>query len=157
MDRRTAAAVIGIGLVALSFGTIAGGEPEGDGPTIHWLRSASEAAKAASASGRPILVYVRSASCGYCDLLQRNVWEDPRVIRRIQDGFVPLKLTQEENREQLAVLDVKAFPSVLVFSSSLEYMFRIDGYVDAAEFLKRIERSDARIAALPDSGDTRRR
>ncbi|RMF45285.1 MAG: hypothetical protein D6753_00485, partial [Planctomycetota bacterium] len=65
-----------------------------------------------------------------------------------EEGFVPLKLTQEENREQLAVLDVKAFPSILVFSPKLEYLFRIDGYVDAQEFMRRIERVSGEVAAL---------
>ncbi|GIW96817.1 MAG: hypothetical protein KatS3mg111_0150 [Pirellulaceae bacterium] len=107
---------------------------------IPWLDSAAKAAELSMAHRRPILVYVRSARCGYCDLLQKNVWEDRRVGAWVRTNFIPLKLTREAHREHLEVLQVRAFPTILVFSPDLKYLTRIDGYVDADGFLTRMAR-----------------
>ena len=48
---------------------------------VKWLRSATEAARLASETGKPILVYVRSEHCHYCDLLQKKTWQDPATQR----------------------------------------------------------------------------
>ena len=50
---------------------------------IQWLRSAEQAASIAAQSGKPILVYVRSANCHYCDLMQTNVWQDPETVATV--------------------------------------------------------------------------
>ncbi len=101
---------------------------------IQWLRSAEQAGEVAAQSGKPILVYIRSANCHYCDLMQTNVWQDPATVAIVRRDFVPLKLTQEENPEAVQVLQVKGFPTTVIFSADRRYVDRLDGYVEAERF-----------------------
>jgi thioredoxin-related protein len=115
-------------------------------PEIAWLNSATEAARLSQETGKPILVYVRSKNCYYCDLLQQNTWQDPTVRAQVMRDMIPLKLTLEENKEAVQTMKVKGFPSVIVFSPRREYISRIDGYVTAAQFQSRLEQVN--IASL---------
>lgn len=105
---------------------------------VQWLRSAVQAASLAEETGKPILVYVRSANCHYCDLMQANVWQDSMAAAAINRDFIPLKLTREENPEAIEVLKIKGFPSTIIFSADHRYIDRLDGYVDSERFLKAV-------------------
>ncbi len=105
------------------------------GQEVKWLRSAKQAAKQAATSGKPILIYVRSENCHYCDLMQKNVWQDGRTADFIRRNFIPLKLTKEENGKAVEAMKVKGYPSTIIFSPKREYLARIDGYVPPEEFM----------------------
>ncbi len=105
---------------------------------VEWLRSAEKAAELAEKTGKPILVYVRSETCHYCDLMQKDVWEDPAIVALIKRQFIPLKLTREENQAGVEAMKVKGYPATLIFSPQRNFVGRIDGYVDAAKFQRTV-------------------
>lgn len=108
---------------------------------VQWLRSPEQAAEIAAKTGKPILVYIRSAACHYCDLMQKNVWQDPETARIVMRDFVPLKLTREDDAESIEVLQIKGYPSTLLFSSQREYVSRLDGYVEPPKLLSAMQQA----------------
>ncbi|MEO8271541.1 MAG: thioredoxin family protein [Aureliella sp.] len=112
---------------------------------IQWLRSAEKAGEVAAQSGKPILVYIRSSNCHYCDLMQTNVWQDPATVDTVMRDFVPLKLTREENPEAVKVLQVKGFPTTVIFSADRRYVDRLDGYVEADRFRSAVGKMQADV------------
>ncbi len=114
---------------------------------IEWLRSAEQAASVAAKTGKPILVYIRSANCHYCDLMQSNVWQDPTAAATVMRDFVPLKLTREENPQAVEILKVKGFPSTIIFSTDHTYVDRLDGYVDSDRFLTAVGKMRSKSSA----------
>lgn len=122
---------------------------------IPWLRSATEAAIQSQTTGKPILVYVRSKNCHYCDLLQKNTWQDPATKARVMKEMIPLKLTLEENKEAIEAMKVKGFPSVIVFSPRREFIGRFDGYMTPEQFQSQI--SKTMLASQPQSNGSIKR
>lgn len=120
-----------------------------------WVTSASQAAEMAETTGKPILVYVRSLNCHYCDLLQKKTWQDPKIKALIARDMIPLKLTLEDNREAVEAMKVRGYPSTLLFSAGREYLMRIDGFVSPQEFTQRV--SKAYLRASADTSETVRR
>ncbi len=116
-------------LAVLSISTFACGDE------IRWHRSASAAAKVAEQTGKPILVYVRSATCVYCDKLKQDVWNNAAAARQVTQDFVPLKLTREENAEAIKSLGIKGYPAMFVFTPTRKYIGRIDGYIGPEQFV----------------------
>jgi uncharacterized protein YyaL (SSP411 family) len=116
------------------------------GEGLQWLSSAQQAAQVAADSGKPILVYFRSANCHYCDLMQSNVWQDADTAATIMRDFVPLKLTREDNPQAVQVLKVKGFPSTIIFSADRQYVDRLDGYVDVERFLTAVNKMRSQSA-----------
>ncbi len=105
---------------------------------VQWLKSAVQAAEIARETGRPILIYVRSENCMYCDKMQQEVWQDPAAIDIIHREFVPLKLTREENQEAIEAMKVKGYPATLFFSANRTYVGRLDGYVTSQRFIEAL-------------------
>lgn len=119
-------------------------------PNIAWLSSAEEAAEIASRTGRPILIYVRSSTCHYCDLLQKNVWGNSEASEFVTRNFVPLKLTKEQNPESVAAMKVKNYPTTLIFDSNRNYLGKVEGYLPLEPFLAEVvakTRSGNKVAA----------
>jgi hypothetical protein len=113
-------------------------ENPGSNQEIPWLRSATEAAKLAQSTGKPILIYVRSKNCHYCDLLQQNTWQNQSVKAQVLQNAIPLKLTLEENPEAVKAMQVKGFPSTILFSHDRKYLARVDGYFKPEDFSIRL-------------------
>lgn len=114
---------------------------------VEWLRSAEKAAELSEKTGKPILIYVRSETCYYCDLMQKDVWEDPTIVTMIKRQFIPLKLTREQNKAGVEAMKVKGYPSTLIFSPEREFIGRIDGYLDAEKFQRTV--AGLQVAATP--------
>ena len=72
---------------------------------ILWTESISTAMKQQKDSGRPLIIYVTADYCGYCRKMERDTWSDPKVARRIQDGFVALKVHAEKNADVVKRLE----------------------------------------------------
>lgn len=133
--------VIVLMLAALFGPSLMAQQPTTGNPEIPWLNSATEAAMLSQKTGKPILIYVRSQNCHYCDLLQKNTWQHPQTRARVMRDMIPLKLTLEEHKEAVEAMKVKGFPSVLIFSPNREYLARIDGYVTPEQFQSKVSQS----------------
>jgi thioredoxin-related protein len=126
-------------------------QPAESNAEIPWLRSATEAAMLSQKTGKPILVYIRSKNCHYCDLLQKNTWQNPETRTQVMRDMIPLKLTLEENKEAVEAMKVKGFPSVVIFSPRREYLARMDGYMSPEQFQSKVSQTLVAQTAQPPS------
>ncbi|MDA0658570.1 MAG: thioredoxin family protein [Planctomycetota bacterium] len=104
-----------------------------------WLDSPDEAAKVAARSGKMIVVSVGADWCHYCKRMDRETWADGKVQQAIKQNYVPLKLTDERHHELLAAMQIKAFPTTLVFTSDRRFLTKMEGYVDAEIMALQLE------------------
>jgi hypothetical protein len=75
--------------------------------------------------------------------MQKKVWQDAKTVARVTRDFVPLKLTREENEEEVEVMQVKGFPATLVFNSERRFAHRVDGYVEPVKFQAELDKAEA--------------
>ena len=83
---RTAFSLVAV-LLLLSNQAI---EIRGDG----WLKSFEEAERRAEETGQPILIHFGAWYCGPCRQMEQNVFSDPSIDRRLQDGLISVKIDQ---------------------------------------------------------------
>ena len=105
-----------------------------------WFDSPDEAANVAARSGKMIVVSVGADWCHYCKKMDRETWTDGKVQQAIKQNYVPLKLTDERHHELLAVMQIKAFPTTLVFTSDRKFLTKMEGYVDAEKMALLLEK-----------------
>ncbi len=117
-----------------------------------WFDSPDEAANVAARSGKMIVVSVGADWCHYCKKMDRETWTDGKVQQAIKQNYVPLKLTDERHHELLAVMQIKAFPTTLVFTSDTKFLTKMEGYVDAEKMALLLEK--IRIADSQQSTQT---
>lgn len=147
MNKRliSATAVAVLVHVAIVSGAIGQG-PAQTPPQIYWLQSAQQASQMASEFKTPILVYVTSEHCGYCRKMERETWSNPQIIAMVEGGFIPLELTAERDREVIAAMGIRAFPTTLLFNSDAQFVGGAPGYlspIQAAGLMKSMRHPEA--------------
>ncbi|WP_146522046.1 thioredoxin family protein [Stieleria varia] len=63
---------------------------------------------------RPMVIFITSRQCIYCDAMKRDTWCDQSVTQQLRDGYVAIRLTPEHNAETLSRIKVPAYPTTLI-------------------------------------------
>lgn len=106
-----------------------------------WLSKVDAATAEARRSGRPILVDLYAAWCGWCKELDRNVYSTPRFQKFARD-FVLLRVDTEDGGEGSALdarYEVQSLPTTLVLDADLVLLGKIEGYAPTEEYIGFVE------------------
>ncbi len=102
-----------------------------------WLRDHTAALKQAKAKQQPVIIDIYAPWCGYCRKLQREVYPASEV-RAITDKFVRVRVNGEEHRDVMRKYGVRAFPTIVFLDANGGEIDRINGYMPAAPFARRV-------------------
>lgn len=107
--------------MALNLELIPSGEPQGN--------------SAPSAADRLTLICFSAPWSAACKRLEKTTWRDERVLGWIEQNAKLLTIDAETNLEIALENEIRAFPTLLVFSSTGEELNRLVGYRTPEEFL----------------------
>ncbi|MFG0263778.1 MAG: thioredoxin family protein [Rhodopirellula sp. JB055] len=79
-----------------------------------WHDSFEAGWAAARRSGRPMLIFITSKDCRFCDAMKRDTLCDAGIQARLANGFVPIILRPDTNPEILARIPVTTYPTTLL-------------------------------------------
>lgn len=82
--------------------------------TPQWHDSFEAGWAAARQSGRPMLIFITSQDCRFCDAMKRDTLCDAGIQARLANGFVPIILRPDTNPEILARIPVTTYPTTLL-------------------------------------------
>ena len=85
-------------------------------PEISWHNSLESGWRESRRSGRPMVIFITSDRCKYCDAMKQSTWCESSVRRRIGRGFVAIRLKPGQNDESLSRIDVPMYPTTIVGS-----------------------------------------
>ena len=145
MRKRLTALALALSLAAPAMAAApaqASPAPAGSG----WLTSLAEARKAAAAGRRHLLVDLYADWCGWCKVLDREVFSSPKFKQRASK-FVLLRVDVEDGGEGSMLqsrFEAYSLPTTLVLDHDLALVGRIEGYAPVDAFLAGL---DAEISA----------
>ena len=103
----------------------------------------------AKEDGKIALIDTYTAWCGWCKKMDRDTYEDPTIISKINKDFVPIKFNPElpgeynlgdtvvDGRTLLAALSRgqhSGYPTTFFYLPAKNQMLKYPGYMDAAKF-----------------------
>ncbi len=106
--------------------------------TISWLEDVKEAKKASSGSKRPILMFFHYEHCDGCKKTISNTLPKMSVIDAVNEGYVPVMLDIEEQKDLVKSYGVDWTPTFIVADSSGKETFRWVGYLPEDDFLGQL-------------------
>ncbi|AWH84952.1 thioredoxin [Flavobacterium album] len=131
---------------------------------IKWM-SMDEALAAQKKKAKPIFMDVYTDWCGPCKMLDKNTFHDPAVVKYISENYYAVKFNAEgqsditykgkkysnpgfvEGRsgrnavhEFAAFLQVRAYPSMIVFDAKGEVKAPIVGYYQPEQLLEALKK-----------------
>lgn len=81
---------------------------------VTWHEDFNDGWRVARESGRPMVIYITSQRCRYCEAMKRDTWRNGSILKRVKDGFVAIRLSPERNSEVLKRIKVPAYPMTLI-------------------------------------------
>ena len=159
-------ALVAIALVAALFllpvrsGSGAGCASSGMGPTavrsaLPWEPSMAAAEAKARATGKPLVVDLGAEWCGYCKLMDRDIWPSPEIAA-LAGNFVWVKVDVDRSPDVAARYEVGgkplSLPTVTVLGGD-RVLGRLEGYAPGsrtADFLREaLARAPSATPAAP--------
>lgn len=117
-------------------------EAKGEASLVRWFRI-SDAKGIAAQSHKRILYEFSAAWCGPCKIMEREVFNNPRLAARINNELVPVRVVdrQQEDGSNSDVVEtlqrtyqVRAFPTVVIAEVDGAALMRREGYEGARAF-----------------------
>ncbi|MHC5543667.1 thioredoxin family protein, partial [Singulisphaera rosea] len=118
---------------------------------IAWRENLGAAQKEARALNRPIWIQFTGPWCHFCQLMEREAFVHPPVIKHARESFVPVKLQSDDHEDLVHRLGVTGLPSTIIVTPAGVSIARQEGYIDSNSFLVFLNSS------LTRSGMTARR
>ncbi len=83
-------------------------------PLVRWHNTMSSGWAEAKRRQLPMVIFITSKRCRYCDAMKKDVWCDREISARLTTGFVAIRLTPQENSKTLNRIKIEAYPTTLI-------------------------------------------
>lgn len=103
----------------------------------------TQARELAAQEQKPLLVLATADWCAPCQTLKRGALSDPSVAKLIEERTIPVYLEDGKDREEIAALGVRSYPTTLILDENGQIASTITGGRSAREY------SEAIITGLP--------
>lgn len=102
------------------------------------LNNATDFQKAiddAKTQNKSVMIVFDQKNCVYCDMLREDVLSNDTVISKLNEGYITVFVDINENPQLASQFKIYGTPTVVFLKSNQSEIQRIEGYVDADEFL----------------------
>lgn len=116
---------------------------------VKWRHDYAAARKEAAETGRPLLLDFGTESCFWCKKLDATTFRDPKVAKRLNEQFIPVKIDANKHQQLTAALRVEGFPDLVLASHDGKVLGRHAGYADVAQLTALLDKAPAPAAQKP--------
>lgn len=109
--------------------------------------SIDSAWKAAQKSGKPVLLFVTSKRCHYCDKMKAETWAHPQIAQAVAAQFEPVAVLKEKDPQIVKQLGIRAYPTTLVVSPKGELAGHLRGFANPEKFHMALLAPKNRVSA----------
>ena len=121
---------------------------------VRWRHDYSAARREATETGRPLLFDFGTEACMWCRKLDATTFRDPKVVKLLNERFIPVKIDANKEAKLTAALKVESFPTLVLASASGKVLDRHEGYADVAQLTTLLSKAPVRPAAAQPSGES---
>ncbi|WP_407424024.1 thioredoxin family protein [Methanobrevibacter sp.] len=93
----------------------------------------------AQSQNKSIILIFDQDGCYYCDLLKENTLSNKELISKLKGGYITVIVDINKNPQLAAKYQVFGTPTMIFLDSNQKQIGKIDGYVEANEFLNYIK------------------
>jgi thioredoxin-related protein len=115
---------------------------------VQWRSDYSAARKEAAATGTPLLLDFGTESCLWCKKLDATTFRDPKVVKLLNERFIPIKIDAQKEERLTSALKIEGFPTLILATADGKVIGRYAGYADVSELIALLSRAPALPTAV---------
>jgi Thioredoxin-like len=96
-----------------------------------WYDSFDEGWRESKRRGLPMVVFITSDNCIYCDAMKKDAWCNDEVLSQLRKNFVAIRLQRDRDSAVLSRIKVPSYPMTLVASPEGKVLDHRVGYQPA--------------------------
>lgn len=104
------------------------GEQSSEAGSPLWFDDFDAGWRESKRRGVPMLVFITSDHCVYCDAMKQDVWCNEQIAGELRQHFVAIQLQRERDSKLLSRIQVPSYPTTLVASPAGKVMEHRIGY-----------------------------
>lgn len=117
--------------------------------SIEWRTDYNQALIESEKRGLPIVIDFTMTPCFYCDKLEATTFRDPRIIKLMNQNFVPLKIHKERDGKLTNDMRISGFPTLVIAGPGRKILKMQEGYLDADSFHEMLQNHVVQVAVSP--------
>jgi protein disulfide-isomerase len=121
---------------------------------VAWHTTLQSGWKESRRSGLPMVIFITTNDCVYCDAMKQNTWCDKQVLRRLAGKFIPIRLNPLHNRKTLDRIDVDTYPTTLLGSPKGKVIGHRIGYQPPAAVQSFLSEAQSDLALAHENVNT---
>lgn len=116
---------------------------------VKWRNDYAAARAEATETGRPLLLDFGTDACFWCKKLDATTFRDPKVVKLLNERFIPVKIDGNKNPRLTAALNIDSFPTLILATPEGKVIHRHPGYADVAEFTAILNKAPVPLPTAP--------
>lgn len=116
---------------------------------IAWRYDYARALKEAAETGRPMMLNIGSEDCFWCKQLDGRTFVDERIVRLLNDRFIPFKVDGEKSSYLVKALKIQSYPTLVFAAHDGNIQAYREGFLDADKLREQLVRVLAAVG-VPD-------
>lgn len=102
--------------------------------SILWQTDLAAGQSLARERNVPVLLYITSPGCTYCQIMKHDAFTKPWIIDDINNRFVPVQINGRVQRDVAGRYGVRMFPTMVVLGAEGQVLHMWSGYSSLSEF-----------------------
>lgn len=107
---------------------------------VKWYNNTEEAISESSRLKRPMMWYFSASSWAECGRLEKDTFENPAVMNILDDNFVCVRLSYEDNESLFQYTYQIIKPTVMFYNLSGKMIEKVSGYCTPQDFIGTLEK-----------------
>jgi protein disulfide-isomerase len=109
-----------------------------DAETLQWSKDVKTAWKDAREKEQPLLLFVSSSNCVYCERMKKRTLHDQSIVEHVSKSFIAVNVDAKAESELIKRLRVRMLPTTVIIKPNGAVIDTIRGYQNAEQFRKRL-------------------
>ncbi len=139
---------------ALCMQSVLASPSAGSAGGIKWESWSDAAFERAKKDNRCVLLDLEAVWCHWCHVMDEKTYNDPAVVKLINQHFVALKVDQDARPDLSHRYEEYGWPATIIFNGKGQELAKRSGYISAAEMTSLLQRIVKR--PVPEEGATNR-
>ena len=110
---------------------------------VKWRTDYTAARKEATETGRALLLDFGTEACFWCKKLDATTFRDPKVVKLLNERFIPVKIDAQKHRQLTDALGIESYPTLVLASAEGKVIGRHVGYADVAQLTALLNKAPA--------------